>query len=641
MATLITIDEIDNFKEIKDVYPETITKSYIETIRRLDEREELEPFLRAILFDINDTPHGPAELVDIFTHRISVNGINGMAGLIIKGKSFTKVKPSDVSHQIYRLEKIEGLKYAIFAATGIILDAAKEQFCSTAERLGCTYAIFDTVDIARLLIAYGFFCPRDFQRISAGRCKCGFSPKKRILNVFQDESLKALERAHNLKQQAGLVVLPPGSGKTRIAAEDAKRFNANSVLYVAHTHEILEVACSEFEAVFGKEKVTMHESVRTLKKPSTVNISTIQLIHRNLSQIPFNSFDYLVVDEFHHAAARSYRKLLEAISPEFLLGLTATPFRGDRQDILELCNRNLLIEFELRYGIDAGILAPYHYYGCFDNIDYTKIKSTGTRYDVRDLEKALIIPERDEAIIERWKKHADGKPTLAFCCSHRHAERMKKSFSSHNITAEVYLSNTGLEHRKKLIEKLKAGKVKVLVTVDVVNEGADLPFVECLLFLRPTESQRIFYQQLGRGLRRYVGKSHCIVIDFIGNFKNAFKIVDWQGLMSTEEVASSLSLKKSFKEIMNLPLGCVVHFDEKVLDIFARQSFDPRTATRHNIARILLLQYEVLGYRLKRKPMRLDIRRNLYLGDDFYLTVFGSWKNFERVVEGYDFSQSN
>jgi len=634
MATLITIDEIDNFKEIKNVSPETIANSYIETIRGLDEREELEPFIRSILFDINDTPHGPAELVDIFTHRISVGGINGMAGLIIKGKSFKKVKPSDVSHQIYRLEKIDGLKYAIFAASGIILDAAKEQFCSTAERIGCKYAIFDTVDIARLLIAYGFFCPRDFRRISAGRCKCGYSPKKRILNVFQDESLKALERAHTLKQQAGLIVLPPGSGKTRIAAEDAKSFNANSVLYVAHTHEILDVACSEFEAVFGKEKVTMHESVRTLKKPSIVNIATIQYI-------PFKYFDYLVVDEFHHAAAKSYRKLLESASPQFLLGLTATPFRGDRQDILELCNRNLLIEFELRYGIDAGILAPYHYYGCFDNIDYTKIKSTGTRYDVRDLEKALIIPERDEAIIERWKKHADGKPTLAFCCSHRHAERMKKSFSSHNITAEVYLSNTGLEQRKKLIEKLKTGRVKVLVTVDVVNEGADLPFVECLLFLRPTESQRIFYQQLGRGLRKYVGKSHCIVIDFIGNFKNAFKIVDWQGLMSTEEVASSLSLKKSFKEIMNLPLGCVVHFDEKVLDIFARQSFDPRTATRHNIARILLLQYELLGYRLKRKPTRLDIRRNLYLGDDFYLTVFGSWKNFERVVEGYGFSQSN
>jgi superfamily II DNA or RNA helicase len=439
-----------------------------------------------------------------------------------------------------------------------------------------------------------------------------------------------------LHQRAALVVLPPGSGKTRLAAEDAKRADAKSVLYVAHTHEILDVVQSEFAAVFGKDNIRRHTKAGDLRHSTRVNLATIQLLRHNLAAIARRTFDYVVIDEFHHAAAASYRKLLDRVSAAgpFLLGLTATPFRGDQQDIAELCGGNIVANFDLRGGIDCGVLSPYHYYGCFDDIDYSELRHNGTRYDVRDLERALIVPERDTAIVRQWRRRAEDKPTLAFCCSHRHAKRVAESFSANGIPAAVYLSTTARAERQELIERAQDGDVKVLCVVDVVNEGADFPFVECLLFLRPTESKRIFYQQLGRGLRRFVGKSHCLVVDFIGNFKNAYRVVEYQGLLPFREEGSDnlIGRPRSEKDVLNLPLGCKVEFDERVIDIFAQQSLHPAHITRHNIARVLVYQYRRLQRRLNREPTRKDVDRNLLLHSEFYKLVFGSWKRFEQVL---------
>lgn len=635
---LIKVEDFDNFNDVCDFPPEIITNDLLKVVRDLDEREELEPFVRSILFDFNDTPHGPAEIADILTHKASVRQKTGIAAFILKGKSFHTVRPKDVSHQIYRLEKIKGLNFAVFASPGTVLDAAKEQFCATGERIGCQYAIFDAIDLARLFVAYGFLCPRDARKIIAGRCKCGYSPKNRILNIFQKSSLDALSNAYKIKQKAGLVVLPPGSGKTRIAAEGAKIFGANHILYVAHTHEILDVAQSEFEAVYGNDEVVRYNNSSQFTDPKKVNITTIQLLQRNVFKIPSNTFDYLIVDEFHRAAATSYRQIINQVKPEFLLGLTATPFRGDRQDITELCAKNVLVDFELRSGIDSGILSPYHYFGCFDDIDYSNIRHNGSRYDVKDLERALVIPERDTAIINKWKEVADGKPTLAFCSSHQHARRVSQSFQERGISAEYYLSDTSVTKRQKLVSRFQSGDISVLCVVDVMNEGADLPFVECLLFLRPTESQRVFYQQLGRGLRRFVGKSHCVVVDFIGNFKNAYKIIDYQGLLPMEDIGEGGMINRAFskKELLNLPIGCEVHFDDKVIDIFARQILDPKQATRHNIGRVLIYQYQKIANQLGHLPTRIEVDRSSILHSGFYRQVFGSWKAFEKLMASAD-----
>jgi len=633
---LLTIDQIESFKAVRDFPADSVIEPVIDRVRDLDERKELEPFILSILADTNETPHGPAELVDILTHKITAIRQSGLSAFILKGKSFPTVRPSHVSHQIYRLEKISGLRFAILASTGTILDQAKEQFVATAERLNLAYSIFDANDIARLLLAHGFFCPRDASRITAGRCRCGYSPKKRILNIFQRQSLDELRHAHQLGQKTGLIILPPGSGKTRIAAEDAMAIEAKAVLYVAHTHEILDVAQSEFVAVFGEDQVRRVASIHNLRHPKPVNLATIQLLSKNTAGLHSNQFDYLIVDEFHHAAARTYRSLLQTLGEPFLLGLTATPFRGDRQDIIELCSGNVLVNGELRTGIDSGVLSPYHYYGVFDDINYSTIRHQGTHYGIKDLEKALVIPERDQAIIEKWREHAEGKPTIAFCCSHNHAKRVADSFCDAHIPTEVYLATTPIATRKNLAARLETGDLNVLCAVDVLNEGADFPFLECLLFLRPTESKRIFFQQLGRGLRKYVGKSHCIVIDFIGNFQNAYRIVEYHGLSpyEDEQATTGVQYTLSVKELLNLPLGCEVHFDEKVIDVFAQQALTPRYATRHNIGRILLYQYQRLQRLLGRRPTAKDLNRNCLLHSQFYRDVFGSWKRFEEIVLG-------
>ena len=199
--------------------------------------------------------------------------------------------------------------------------------------------------------------------------------------------------------------------------------------------------------------------------------------------------------------------------------------------------------------------------------------------------------------------------------------------------AATYISSTPLAERQQLLQQLANGEISILCVVDVLNEGADIPFVECLLFLRPTESKRIFYQQLGRGLRQYAGKTHCTVIDFIGNFKNAYQIVEYHGLDPFEEsdLVPDFRHAHSRKEVLNLPLRCKVEFDEKVIQVFADQALDPKHATRHNIARILLYEFDKLERHLGRTLSKRDVDRYCVLNSSMYAQVFGSWAHFEKL----------
>ena len=607
-----------------------LSEATVRTVRGLDESSEMEPWIQAILHDTNHTAHGPSEIVDILTHKVTVKGQGGNAAFILKGKSFPTVRPKHVSHQIFRLERITDLSFAILAASGNVLDEVKEEFLSTASRLDCDYAVLDANDLARLFVAYGYLCPKDGQKLGGRRCRCGYTPPTRTSNILQQEALNELSIAHSLGTSAGVVILPTAAGKTRISAIDVRRLNPSLCVYTAHSHEILEDAEVEYLREFPNEVVRRFRSPPTLARLRKINLISVQSLSRNLSAFDGTEVDYLIIDEFHHAAARSYRRIIDGLQPAFLLGLTATPFRGDRQDVLELCNGNVLVNYELREGIELGILCPYHYFGCFDDVDYTNIRHNGKAYDIRDLEKALIIPERDTGIIAKWREKANGKPTLAFCCSHLHAERVAESFRNDGISAEAYLSKTPPARRAKLREELEIGTTRVLCVVDVLNEGVDLPFAECLLFLRPTESKRLFLQQLGRGLRHSVGKEWCTIIDFIGNFKNAYRIVEYQGLdpVDSSEALFGTSLTRTAKEALNLPHGCQVEFDESVINVFGSQSLNPAYATRHNIGRILIHQYRRLEVRLGHRPSKMELDRQCVLNSTLYEDVFGSWEAF-------------
>ena len=545
--------------------------------------------------DPNATPHGPAEMFDIFTHRVTVAGEQGLAAFILKGRSFSTVRPHDVSHQIFRLRDARGLRFAVFAAVGNVLDRVKHEFVTTALDLGLDYALFDANDIARLMIGYGFICPRDGKRLETGRCTCGYKPDIEDLNILQQDALARLADTHKANKRAGLIVMPTGSGKTRVAVNDVKVREPESVLYVAHTHEILDGAKGEFAAMFGAVDVLHVRSSSDLVAKASIKMATVQLLAKHYEWLQANKPDYMIVDEFHHAVAPSYRSIIKAARPTFLLGLTATPFRADWQNIFELCDDNLIVNHELRFGIDSGILCPYHYYGCFDNVDYSKILSKSGLYSIKDLERALVIPKRDEAIVAKWFELANEKPTLAFCCSQLHAERVAEAFRKVDVPAATYTHSTPWEERQQLLDNLKQGTLRVLCSIDVLNEGVDIPFVECLMFLRPTESKRIFFQQLGRGLRRYPGKFSVKVIDFIGNFRNAYKIIEYQALNPKEDEEQELDPNVHLlKDVLTLPLGCSVEFDNRVIDIFEGQFRDGGKITRQNIAQLLIYYYKRL-----------------------------------------------
>ncbi|MFX1563753.1 MAG: DEAD/DEAH box helicase family protein [Promethearchaeota archaeon] len=633
--SLITILTIDNFQLVRDVRPTIVSQAALDATRELHESEEIEPWIQAILHDTNHTPHGPSEIVDILTHKMSVRTREGLGAFILKGRSYPTVRPRDISHQIFRLERIADLSFVLLVATGNVLDEVKEQFVSTAKRLNCKYGFLDCLDLARVLIAYGYLCPHDGEKIYGGKCHCGYTPAVRTSNILQQETLKELSITHKLGQRSGVIILPTGAGKTRVAAIDVYRQDPKLCLYVAHSHEILEDAESELLLEFPPDMVKRFDSRPQVNELRKINLITIQSLVRNLDLFKGRKVNYLIIDEFHHAAAKSYRTVVSTLNPDFLLGLTATPFRCDRQDVLELCDGNAIVSFELREGIELGILCPYHYYGCFDDVDYSNIRHNGIRYDIRDLETALIIPERDTAIIRKWREKADGLPSLAFCCSQEHARRVAKSFRNEGIEAQEYISATPANLRAELRQSFESRKLKILCVIDILNEGVDLPFAECLLFLRPTESKRVFMQQLGRGLRQSVGKRKCIVIDFIGNFKNAYRIVEYHGLDPFEDITHGANLSSTHivKAILNLPQGCIVEFDEAVINIFGNQTLDPRYATRHNIGRILIYQYRKLEHRLGRKPTRIELDRQCLLGSDLYASVFGSWSRFEKQIQ--------
>lgn len=635
----IPIEKYDQFANLSEFGRNKVSDKLISAVRRFHEAEDLEDLLLRNLTDPNRTPHGPAEIVDIMTLLLTYRKRTGVAGFVLKGRSFKRITPANISHQVFRLRKITDLKFAVFGHTGNLLDEAREEFIHTAKDIGVDSTIIDATDFARLAVVQGVLCPRDARRTKNGRCQCGYRVSGDHLNLLQRDALKQLQTAHDLGQTAGVVIMPTGSGKTRIGTVDSSRADAKRILYVAHAHEILDGAEREFAHVYGVD--AMHRSWKydnATPSPS-VHLSTIQSISRNIEKIHPQQYDYVIIDEFHHAAARSYRRLISQVKPGFLLGLTATPFRGDKQDVIELCKGNIIVNFELRTGIDSGILVPYHYYGCFDDVDYSQIRYFANGYTVRDLNKALIIPERDEAIIKKWRSVAQDLPTVAFCCSHQHAQRMAFAFKSAGIPAAEYLSTTPMASRVELIEKLRYGDIKVLCSVDVLNEGVDIPFVECMLFLRPTESKRIFYQQLGRGLRHNPGKEKVLVLDFIGNFHNAYRIVEYLGLQPEETaVFESLGRLRSTKQIINLPLGCHIEFDDRVIDIFANQVLDPKRATRHNIAQILIYLYLRTSNRLGRLATQKEVDRLQILHSEFYRRVFGSWDSFAGLMEGENYT---
>ncbi len=437
-----------------------------------------------------------------------------------------------------------------------------------------------------------------------------------IPTQIQNNALEALARTREEGFQRGLVVLATGLGKTWLAAFDVARIGARRVLFVAHREEILRQAAQTFVRIRGGMRIGYYTGTRR-DVEADVLCASVQTLARaaHLSKFKPQHFDYIVVDEFHHAEARTYRRLLAHFSPTFLLGLTATPDRTDQADILSLCDDNLVFSCGLFEGIDSKLLSPFHYYGIYDEeVDYREIPWRNGKFDPEQLSNKLATLARARHAIREWRARRQQR-TLAFCVSIRHAEFMANQFRREGVEAAAVYAGSSLG-RAEALSRLAAGQLSVIFSVDLFNEGVDLPSIDTVMLLRPTESKILFLQQFGRGLRRSDGKSHLVVLDFIGNHYSFLqKPPALFGVGSTFKNLAAFARAAERNELA-LPEGCFVNYDLRIIDLL--KSLDSTGPAK---------EYEALRATLGRRPTLIEFYRS-GASMQAMRRQYGSWFEF-------------
>lgn len=395
---------------------------------------------------------------------------------------------------------------------------------------------------------------------------------------YQQEILDKLEAERKIRGYTrNLVVAATGTGKTVISALDYKRFRKQNpgkpcrLLFVAHREEILKQSLYTFRAVlkdanFGEMFVGNYrpESIDNL----FISIQTFNAQDFTAKTAP-EFYDYIIVDEFHHAAAPTYQKLLAYYQPCTLLGLTATPERMDGKSVLPYFNNRIAAEIRLPEAIDRKLLCPFQYFGVTDTVDLDTLKWSAGGYDKNELSRvytlsgAMATRRADHVVSSLLKYVTDINDVkgLGFCVTVDHAEFMCRYFNDHSIPSMFLTGQSPDEERKTAKQRLVTGEVRFIFVVDIYNEGVDIPEVNTVLFLRPTESLTVFLQQLGRGLRLAEDKECLTVLDFIGQANRKYNFEDkFAALLSNTTQSISREVKDGFGSV---PKGCYIQLEKK------------------------------------------------------------------------------
>jgi superfamily II DNA or RNA helicase/HKD family nuclease len=450
----------------------------------------------------------------------------------------------------------------------------------------------------------------------------------------QQEALAALKKTRAAGQQAGLVVLATGLGKTWLSAFDSQGFRR--VLFVAHRDEILGQALANYRTIRPHDSLGRYTGSE--KSPrAAVLFASIQTLSRqvHLERFGRDEFDYIVVDEFHHAEARSYRRLIDYFSPKFLLGLTATPERTDGADLLALCEDNLVYRCDLAEGIRRGLLCPFRYFGVPDTVDYRNIPWRNRRFDENELTKAVATQVRAANALDQYRKRA-GRRTLAFCVSQIHADFMARYLSDHGIAAKAVHAGPTSAPRAESLEALQDGTLSVLCAVDMFNEGVDVPALDTVMMLRPTESRIVWLQQFGRGLRLDDTKptKKLTVIDYIGNHRSfLLKPQTLFNLPGGDREVLNL-LERVDAGAAELPPGCEVTYELETKNILRALLRTTGSATD-----LLTRRYQDFRETIGVRPTAAEMCREGY-NPRVMRPAFGSWLGFVRSQNGLSAEES-
>ena len=386
-------------------------------------------------------------------------------------------------------------------------------------------------------------------------------------NYMQRRALKELNRVRAMGASKALITASAGSGKTFLAAFDALNFNPRRLLYIVHEGSILMKSFETFQKVFGNERTYGIYNADYKEFEADFVFSTNVTMANSLELFNKHTWDYVIVDECHHAAAETYQKILNYFEPQFLLGITATPERMDGEDVFSLFDHNVPYELRLRDAIINGLVVPFKYYGIRDELIEYGIKETkGHKFVEQFSDEAHV--EFITRMIEKYRNPGQKLKALAFCRDISHAIRMSQALGEYYYT-EYLTGRNSIGERVRAYKDLQDefADLEILFTVDILNEGVDIPGVNMVLFLRPTDSQTIFIQQLGRGLRKYEGKKYVTVLDFIGNdYKRSVQIAFALGSLSENFVVEKKLIADlivdDFTSIGLANYGVEIHLDD-------------------------------------------------------------------------------
>lgn len=465
------------------------------------------------------------------------------------------------------------------------------------------------------------------------------SEDQKLTNIYQPqgaqiEALYALDKSRLEGFDKGIVVAATGIGKTYLAAFDSIKYD--KILFVAHREEILRQAADSFFNIrqsddFGFFMGNQKDTEKSVIFALVQSIGKDEYLQKEF--FPKDYFNYIVIDEFHHAVANNYLNIINYFTPQFLLGLTATPERMDAKNVFELCDYNTVYEVRLKEAINKGWLVPFHYYGIYDEtVNYNNIQFINGKYNDKDLEEALMINRRSELIYKHYMKYSS-KRALGFCTSKTHVEYMAGEFCIRGIpSVAVYSGNQGeySSERKDAVKSLISGDIKVIFSVDMFNEGLDIKNIDMVMFLRPTQSPTVFLQQLGRGLRKSRGKEYLNVLDFIGNYKKSNMI---PAFLSNEIIIDRPRNEFAITDFQ-YPDDCYVDFDFKIIDIFKKQN-EQEISIRDKV----IFQFEQVSQEIGHIPTRMELFT--YMDSDLYdyirtkrkVNVFSGYLDFLKEMK--------
>ncbi len=424
-------------------------------------------------------------------------------------------------------------------------------------------------------------------------------------NLMQREALKEISRYRDMNVKRALVVAATGSGKTYLAAFDALNFNAKKLLFIVHKDMILEEAQKTFMHVFGTSR-TYGIYTGQVKDNLTADFlfATNIIVSAHLDLFDPKEFDYIIIDEVHHAAATTYRKIINYFQPEFLLGLTATPDRLDEKSVYDLFGKNVPYDLRLREAIENNLVVPFHYYGIKDSLLSYADDESGE--GIRRIIQQIASDTHCEFVKEQIEKYrpTNGKlKCVGFCRTVEHARLMSENMSKLGYVCEYLSGDNSTGERIKAFSDLQdeSNPLSIIFAVDILNEGIDVPSMNMVLFLRPTESSTIFIQQLGRGLRKYQGKSFLTVLDFIANsYKRSVQIAIGLGSLGKNGAFDKRSIADAVRsgyDSLNLP-GVEINFDQESKE----EILNSIDNTNFNRFEVMKQDYENFKRYLKLKP---------------------------------------